>query len=125
MTTNAELLLEATGAPSISAVSKKIGVPKPTFNTQVQQGRIPTENLIAISRAYKIDILSLMLKLEIITVFDAKKARNVSSLSEFSDEELAKELYERTLREAVSRKDQVSLAAMEDNQPDLPEGEMY
>ena len=125
MTTNADLLLEATQAPSISAISKKIGVPKPTFNTQVQQSRIPTDTLVSISRAYDLDILTLLSKLEIITAFEAKKARASASLGDFSDEELAKELYERTLREAISRKDQVVLAAESDDQPDLDEGDLY
>ena len=125
MTTNADLLLEATQAPSISAISKKIGVPKPTFNTQVQQNRIPTDTLVAISRTYDLDILTLLSKLEIITAFEARKARTSASLGDFSDEELAKELYERTLREALLRKDEVSLAADSDDQQDLDEGEMY
>lgn len=125
MTTNADLLLEATQAPSISAISKKIGVPKPTFNTQVQQSRIPTDTLVSISRAYDLDILTLLSKLEIITAFEAKRARASASLGDFSDEELAKELYERTLREAISRKDQVVLAAESDDQPDLDEGDLY
>ncbi|QNV40619.1 hypothetical protein IDM48_04245 [Rothia amarae] len=125
MKTNADLLLEATQAPSISAISKKIGVPKPTFNTQVQQSRIPTDTLVSISRAYDLDILTLLSKLEIITAFEARKARTSASLGDFSDEELAKELYERTLREALNRKDQVALAAESDDQQDLDEGEMY
>lgn len=106
-----DALLSLTGAPSIAAIAKEIDVPRPTFNRQVLEESIPIRALIDITRAYGLSILDLLAGLGLITVEEARKAAGVQGLDDYTTAELSKEVYERTVKQVISR---------DETSPDVP-----
>lgn len=100
MTDPKDALLEATGERSVRAVALRLGMHQGTLNRQLNGTGIPLEVLVQIYREYKADLIDLLTGFGHITPAEARELHRSRGLDEYSDAELAEEIYNRTLARA-------------------------
>lgn len=99
MTTQKDVLLQATGERSVRAVAIRLDMFPATLNKQLAADRLPLEVIVNVARAYGLDLGDLMAALGYITRDEARALHhNGRGLEEYSDAELAEEVYQRTMR---------------------------
>lgn len=126
------MALKKTTGNSIASIAQKIGVPQTTLNRQAKENEIPTNTFVRICLEYHVSVIDVLLSAELITADQAKNMRGVTDINAYSQVELAEEVYNRELQRQMNKMKErkghnhlYALAAETDNQPDLPEGEMY
>lgn len=100
MTDPTDALLEATGERSIRSLALRLGMHQATLNRQVKGTGVPLDVLISIYRVCGTDLIDLLAALEHITPAEARQLHRSRGLEEFSDAELAEEIYNRALARA-------------------------
>lgn len=100
MTDLKDALLQATGERSVRAVALRLGMHQATLNRQLNGNSIPLDVLVQIYREYDADLIDLLAAFEHITPEEARALHRSRGLAEYSDSQLAEEIYNRTLARA-------------------------
>lgn len=89
-----DYFLRATGARSVRAMATETGIEQTTLNRQLK-GTVAVETVVALCRAYDLDIADTFVAVGFITDAEADKLGARIGISVFTDLELAREIVRR------------------------------
>lgn len=84
-----------TKGDSVNSAAKLAGIPQASLNKRLQKGVLTMEDVTLISRAYTLNPIEELAKVDYLLRSEVDQVQHASALSDASDEEIAEEVWRR------------------------------
>jgi hypothetical protein len=95
MSTHKDWFSRTTKGDSINSAAKLAGIPQASLNKRLQKGILTMEDITLISRAYALNPIEELARVDYLLQSEIDRVQNASALTEASDEDIAAEVWRR------------------------------
>lgn len=95
MSTHKDWFSRTTKGDSVNSAAKLAGIPQASLNKRLQKGVLTMEDVALISRAYALNPIEELARVEYLSQSEIDRVQHASALTEASDEEIAEEVWRR------------------------------
>lgn len=105
---------------SINAIATRTGLPQVTLNRRAKADDLTSDQVIAIARAYRYDVIKGLLELGFVTESDLRQPHVIATLRDATDDQIVAEVARRIRegRDTTAFDEPVNLSVVSDSVPD-------